>query len=183
MATAYLVFHASVNPVTAQHFMATCANLLNQGNNELYLCLSTPGGEVASGITIYNFLRGLPIKVITHNIGNIDSIGNAIFLAGEMRRASQHSTFMFHGVGFDIKSQMRIEEKNLREMMDAMSADHKRMADIIADRTTLSFDEARQLFTEARTKNADDALNAGVVHEVADLAIPPGAPVTTLVLT
>jgi hypothetical protein len=38
MPTAYLVFHAPVNPITAQHFIATCANLVNQGNNELYLC-------------------------------------------------------------------------------------------------------------------------------------------------
>jgi ClpP class serine protease len=63
------------------------------------------------------------------------------------------------------------------------SADHKRMADIIADRTNLSLDEARKLFAEARTKDANDALNAGVVHEISDLIIPPGAPITTLVLT
>jgi ATP-dependent protease ClpP protease subunit len=182
MPTAYLVFHAQVNPVTAQHFMAACANLI-QSNDELYLCLSTPGGQVASGITMYNFLRGLPTKITTHNIGNIDSIGNAIFLSEDTRRASKHSTFMFHGVGFEINAQMRLEEKNLREFMDAMSADHKRMADIIADRTSLSLDEARKLFAEARTKDANDALNAGVVHEVSDLVIPPGAPVITLVLT
>jgi ATP-dependent protease ClpP protease subunit len=182
MPTAYLVFHAQVNPVTAQHFMAACANLI-QSNDELYICLSTPGGQVASGITMYNFLGGLPTKITTHNIGNIDSIGNAIFLSGDTRRASKHSTFMFHGVGFEINAQMRLEEKNLREFMDAMSADHKRMADIIADRTSLTLDEARKLFTEARTKDANDALNAGVVHEISDLAIPPGAPVITLVLT
>ena len=57
------------------------------------------------------------------------------------------------------------------------------MADIIADRTSMSLDEARKLFAEARTKDANDALKAGVVHEISDLIIPPGAPVTTLVLT
>jgi hypothetical protein len=62
---------------------------------------------------------------------------------------------------------------HLREFTDSMSADHKRIADIIADRTNLSFEEARKLFTEARTKDADDALKAGVVHEISDLAIPP----------
>ena len=94
MPTAYLVFHAQVNPITAQHFMAACANLI-QNNDELYLCLSTPGGHVASGITMYNFLRGLPKKKITHNIGNIDSIGNAVFLFGATRIASKRSTFIF----------------------------------------------------------------------------------------
>jgi ATP-dependent protease ClpP protease subunit len=182
MLTAYLVFHAQINPVTAQHLMAACASLI-QRNDELYLCLSTPGGQVASGITIYNFLRGLPTKITTHNIGNIDSIGNAIFLSGDTRRASKHSTFMFHGVGFEINAKTTLGEKNLREFMDGMSADHKRIADIIADRTTLPLNKARKLFAEARTKDADDALNAGIIHEVSDLTIPPGAPVTTLVLT
>lgn len=68
---------------------------------------------------------------------------------------------MFHGVCVELNARITLEEKHLREFTDSMSADHKRIADIIADRR-LSFDEARKLFTEARTKDADDALNAGL---------------------
>ena len=34
------------------------------------------------GLNLNNLFRGLPFELITHNIGNVDSIGNAIFLAG-----------------------------------------------------------------------------------------------------
>ncbi len=42
--------------------------------------------------------EGVPYKLITHNVGNVDSIGNVIFLAAEERYACSTSTFMFHGV-------------------------------------------------------------------------------------
>ncbi len=36
-----------------------------------------------NGLNIYNVLRGFPITLTTHNVGHVDSIGNAIFLAGQ----------------------------------------------------------------------------------------------------
>jgi ATP-dependent protease ClpP protease subunit len=181
MSTTYLNFHAPINNITAQHLMATCSQIIATGASEIYLMLSTPGGRVDSGLTLYNFLCALPCNVVTHNMGNIDSIGNAIFLAGKTRRACAHSTFMFHGVGFDIQNQ-RFEEKNLRESLDSVLKDQKRIGDIIVAQTSLTDDEAGKLFTEARTKDANDALKAGIIHEIVDLQIPPGAPIITLVL-
>ena len=115
-----------------------------------------------------------------HNMGNVDSIWNAIFLAGERRLACPHSTFMFHGVGFDITNQ-RLEEKSLRESLDSILSDQKRIGAVISDRTSITPDEARELFREASTKDSDFALQKGIVHEVADLQIPSGTPVLTLV--
>ena len=87
---------------------------------------------------------------------------------------------MFHGVGFDIVNQ-RFEEKNLRESLGSLLADQQRMGDIISARTDISSDKVGELFREARTKNADDALQAGIIHEICDLQIPPGSPIFTLV--
>ena len=68
-----------------------------------------------NGLNIYNVLIGMPFELITHNVGNVDSIANAVFLAGTKRYACPHSTFMFHGVGFDITAGMRLEEKFLKQ--------------------------------------------------------------------
>jgi ATP-dependent protease ClpP protease subunit len=38
-----------------------------------------------NGLTTYNFLRAMPFTLINHNIGNVDSIGNVILLAGQER--------------------------------------------------------------------------------------------------
>lgn len=156
--------------------MANCAN---QGVQEVHLLLSTPGGSVMSGMNLYNVLRALPFKLVTHNVGNVDSIGNAVFLAGEDRYACPHSTFMFHGVGFDGSG--RLDEKLLRERLDGVLADQKRIASIIEERSNLTPEQIEPLFREAQTKDATYAVGAGIVHEIKDVEITAGAPVITLV--
>jgi hypothetical protein len=97
-----------------------------------------------------------------------------------LRYACPHSTFIFHGVGFDGVG-MRFEEKLLRERLDGVLADQKRIAGIIEERTNLEAAQVEPLFREARTKDADYAVGTGIVHEIKDVEIPPGSPVVGLV--
>jgi len=135
-----------------------------------------------SGINLYNVLRALPFKLVTHNVGNVDSIGNAVFLAGEERYACPHSTFMFHGVASGVPAGTpQLEVKQLRERLRAVVADELRIGSIIEQRSNLSQREVRALFREARTKDATHAVSAGIVHKIDDVKIPPGSPVMSLV--
>lgn len=180
---AYVSFSAEIIPNTTESLIALFSNLVNQGVREVYLMVSTPGGQVMNGINLYNFLRALPITLTTHNVGNVDSIGNAIFLAGQHRYACPHSTFMFHGVGFDMPpgSKMRLEEKLLRERLDSILSDQKRIGAIIEERTNLNKGQIEALFREAQTKDAAFAASCGIVHEVKDVNIPAGTPIYSLV--
>ena len=157
------------------------AEQANKGVSEVYLLLSTPGGQVPSGIALYSALRAMPFKLITHNIGNVDSIGNAVFLAGEERYACAHATFMFHGVGSDITGPTRLEEKNFREGLSAILSDQQRIGQIVQQRTSVPQAEVAQLFLEQQTKDAAYARAHGIVHEVRDAKIPVGAPVLQLI--
>ena len=177
----YVMFQAPIDMKSSQQLIAACTQLVQSGTTELYLCLSTPGGQVMAGLAIYNILRGLPASIITHNVGNINSIGNAIFLAGGRRIACPHSTFMFHGVGFE-PGNARLEEKLLRERLDGLVADQIRIGQIIVDNSTINAREARKFFREARTKNANEALARGIVHEISELGVPRGSPIVSLVI-
>jgi ATP-dependent protease ClpP protease subunit len=180
MPTTYINFHAPIKQFTAQNLMTVVSQKLVAGTDNFYILFSTPGGEVPSGITLYNFFRAIPAQVTMHNIGNVDSIGNAIFLAGNTRYACRHSTFMFHGVAFEVKS-MTLDEKNARERLHQILADQSRIADIIVDRTNIQRRRSRQLFREAKTKNADEALATGIIHEIRDAAIPAGSDIVSFV--
>ena len=158
----YVVFTAEIVPQTVEPLIQALSNLAQKGIPEVYLAISTPGGSVMHGITLYNFLRGVPFNLVVHNIGNVDSIGNAIFLAADTRYACAHSTFMFHGVGFD-KPAARYEEKALREMLDSLGSDKLRIGTIIAERTTITQDEVQGLFREAQTQTAEFARERGIV--------------------
>lgn len=177
----YVSFSAEVIPSTTEALIATMANCASQGVPEVYLMLSTPGGQVMNGLNLYNVLRAMPFKLTTHNVGNVDSIGNAVFLAGDRRYASPHSTFMFHGVGFDTPPGLRLEEKFLRERLDAIIADQKRIGSILEERTQLAKEEIGRLFLEATTKDAAYAAGVGIIDEIRDVNIPPGSPIMSLV--
>ena len=87
---------------------------------------------------------------------------------------------MFHGVGFD-QPAGRYEEKVLREMLDGLGADQKRIGNIIADRTSILQDEAEGLFREAQTKSAEFARERGIIHEVREFDLPSSTPVISFV--
>lgn len=133
------------------------------------------------GMNLYNVLRGMPFELTTHNVGNVDSIGNVIFLAGKRRYACPNTTFMFHGVGFDLNGQVRLEEKLLQERLNSVLSDNKRIGAVIKERTSISEQEIDGLFLEAKTKDTAFAAGSGIVHEVKDIQIPPGGPVYSLV--
>ena len=181
MTTHYVSFSAEINPTTTENLITVMANLHNQGATEVHLLFSTPGGGVMNGFNIYNVLRALPFKLITHNVGNVDSIGNVIFLAGVERYACPSATFMFHGVGYDGFGGIRVEEKLLRERLDSIVADHVRMGTVLARHTQLDAGDVAKLFEEATTKDTAWAMSVGIIHAVSEPNVPLGVPVTSFI--
>jgi len=177
----YISFSADINPTTTETLLGVCGDLANKGVSTIYFLISTPGGNVMNGMNIYNALRALPVRIVMHNVGNVDSIGNIVFLAGQERYSCPNATFMFHGVGFDQTDPIRLEEKLLQEHLDSISADHVRMARILSERTKLSADDANKLFQQAQTRDPNFALDKGIVHGIKDAAVPKGAPFLQLV--
>jgi ATP-dependent protease ClpP protease subunit len=178
--TAYISFHAHINPVTTQNLLGAIFDRMGKGFDHLYFLFSSPGGQVNSGMTLYNTIKSLPVHTTMHNMGNVDSIGNAIFLAGKERFSCPHSTFMFHGVGFDV-SNARLERKVLEERLDGLNADEGRIAKVIGDETTLEAEEIKDLFVQATTKDVDFAITNGLISDVKLAEVPSGADVVQLV--
>lgn len=178
----YLSFSSEVSQKTTEALLGTCADLANKGADTVHLLLSTPGGNVLNGITVYNVLREMPFKLITHNVGGVNSIGNVVFLAGEERYAVPDSTFMFHGVGFDVTQPTRFEEKLLRERLDNVESDQRKIAAIINERASFADqEEVASLFLKAATKDPAYALERGIIHDIRQVQIPRGAPIVQLV--
>jgi ATP-dependent Clp protease, protease subunit len=181
MAASYISFLADVNPHTSAVLVGNIFDQINKGATEIHLLLSTPGGNVDHGVAVYNVLKGLPVPLITHNVGSVNSIGNIIFLAGAHRKACPHSTFLYHGVGFDVMTPLRFEEKRLRERLDSIRADQSKIGAIMGERTQLTQSEIENLFLEAQTKDTAFALAKGVIHEISGVNLPAGAPIIQLV--
>jgi len=159
---------------------STVADAANNAFDEIHLFLSTPGGTVHDGIAIYNIIRALPIPVRTYNMGNVNSIGNVLFQAGRHRICAEASSFMFHGVGFDVHK-ARMELKQLKEQTISIENDQSLIAGIMERHTSLSREDIDDLFLKMAYMSAQDAIERGIADEIRDIRLPPGLPIQQLV--
>jgi ATP-dependent Clp protease, protease subunit len=173
----YVIFQGGINPQTINQLFSRITQI---STAEIYLAISSNGGEVMPGIAGYNFLKSLPRTIVTHNIGNVDSIANAVFLAGARRFAAAHSTFTFHGISRNVGQNATLSTSILQEYLQGNLADERKISDIIKERTKLPAERVDAFFHEGRTLSASEALEGGIVESIAELSIPKGAPVVVL---
>lgn len=64
------------------------------------IILSSPGGDAYEGLALFDFLRSTKSDIHIHASGKIMSAGFVIFLAGDVRTASKHTSFMMHSVSY-----------------------------------------------------------------------------------
>jgi hypothetical protein len=88
---------------------------------------------------------------------------------------------MFHGVGFNVPQAARFEEKLLKERLDGLLADQERIGALIAANTKLSKNDVAIFFREGQTKDAAFAVSHGIINQIRDVQITPGAPILSLV--
>jgi ATP-dependent Clp protease protease subunit len=176
--TVYLSFHQGIDPQSVNRFMTLCTQILQQYQpQKLYILFSSGGGSVDSGVTLYNFLRGLSCEIVTHNIGSIDSIANAIFLAGKDRYATPNSAFLFHGVTWGFAQGANLTYPQMQETLSRFDAAEQLFAGILVDRTKFQAEEVRELFRQGESRDPSFAKSKGVIHDIKDVSIEPGAPV------
>ena len=126
-------------------------------------------------------LRAFPFRIVTHNVGDVGSIGISVFLAGNQRYASANSRFFIHGIvsSFDSPSPDFTADQ-LREALDHITSDELRISSIIEQHSKLTEAEIVAFFREGRRMGATEALTAGIIQEIKEVKIPPDSPVVVL---
>ncbi|MFQ6093374.1 MAG: ClpP family protease [bacterium] len=176
----HIRFFASVSPKTADSLMRVIDAKLKEGAERFVILISSGGGNVFSGITLYNYLRGIPAQVETHNFGSVDSVAVVLFCAGSKRFCVPHARFLLHGIGFDVKKPTRFDEKILDERLKGIRIDRQNIARVIAENSSKSVEEVeRDMFTGI-TLNPEQAKEYGLVHEIRSELFEKGAEVITI---
>jgi ATP-dependent protease ClpP protease subunit len=89
----YIVFTAEVQALQAAKLRNALAAASNAGHN-VYLIISSSGGNVSEGLNLAAFMKTLPVQITTHNIGQTDSIANVIFAAGVLPQLEMEKAFV-----------------------------------------------------------------------------------------
>ena len=181
MATKAIVikFFAPVIDTTINALMDAIDQKMKQGATQFIILISSLGGSVFHGLSAYNYLKGLPVNVITHNFGSVDSIGVVLFCGGSKRLSVPQARFLLHGVSVTFQNE-RLEEKQLDERLKGLRIDVENIAKVIAANTGKSVQDVTNAMLERTTLNPDEAKAWGLVHEIKSELFEAGSEVISI---
>lgn len=173
-------FYTPVNESSIGTLMKTVDQRLAAGTKRFTLLISTTGGSVFHGLTAYNYLKGIPAEVVTHNIGSVDSIGVALYCAGQRRVSVPQARFLMHPVSMNFAQGASYEEPKLVELVKSLRVDMENCASVVAANTKKSKKQVFRAMQARTTLDPDTALGWGLVHEIRQELFDEGAEVVPI---
>jgi ATP-dependent Clp protease protease subunit len=180
MDEAYVRFMAAVVPQTADQLFRVIDQKIAAKYKRIHLLISSPGGSVFHGLSIYNFLKGAPVEVFTYNFGSVDSIGVVIFCAGKRRYSVPHARFLIHGVRYNIAGNASLDEKQMEENLKGLKIDQSNIARVIADTTEKPFNKVEEDMNSRITLSPTEAKDYGLVHTIQSDLFPIDADLSVI---
>lgn len=172
-------FFAPVIDVTINALMNAIDQKMKQSVTQFVILISSPGGTVFHGLSAYNYLKGLPATITTHNFGSVDSIGVVIFCGGSRRLSVPQARFLLHGVSASFQKE-RLEEKQLEERLKSLRIDIENIAKVIAENTGKTIQDVTNAMLERTTLNPDEAKAWSLVHEIKSELFEAGSEVISI---
>ena len=123
-------FFAPVIDITINALMEAIDQKMKQGQKDFVLLISSPGGSVFHGLSAYNYLKGLPANIVTHNFGSVDSIGVILYCGGKIRLSVPQARFLLHGARANFQQNESLEEKQLEERLKGLKIDVENIAKV-----------------------------------------------------
>lgn len=159
-------FFAPVIDVTVNALMSAVDQKMKQGMDKFIILVSSPGGSVIHGLSAYNYLKGLPASITTHNFGSVDSIGIVLYCAGSRRLSVPQARFLFHGVNVQFRGEQNLEEKVLEERLKGLRVDMENIARVIAANSGKNAKDVTDAMIEGTMLYPEEAKSWGLVHEI-----------------
>jgi ATP-dependent protease ClpP protease subunit len=170
----YLGFNAAIDRKAAEQLTLMVADAIRNGFQEVNICMSSLGGILDHTYYAFNILEALSVKIVTWNVGNIQSAANILYLCGDERYASPGSTFFFHQTAGEF-SGSRITEPVLQGKLTSLRHDDARSATIMAAKTGKTLQDVRSWQNTELVMDTTIALAHGIIDSVRALVIPPDA--------
>ena len=168
------VIEASINAL-----MQAIDGQMRRGVDEFILLLSSPGGSVFHGLSAYNYLKGIPARVTTHNFGSVDSIGVVLYCGGAWRMSVPQARFSLHTPSATFQN-VSLEEPQLVEQLARLRLDVENIARVIAANSNRSVEQITAAMHERRTLNPEEAASWGLVDTIQTQLYPAGSLVISI---
>ncbi|MGY5048295.1 head maturation protease, ClpP-related [Streptomyces sp. 900105755] len=139
-------------------------NELAQINGDIEVHINSPGGDVFDGLAIYNSLAQRPGNVTTVVDGLAASAASFIAQAGKVRMIAPGAMMMIH----DASGMCMGNAADMRELAELLDKTSDNLAGIYASHAGGEQADWRAAMKATTWYTADEAVEAGLVHKVAD---------------
>ena len=131
---------------------------------EITLYINSPGGEVSSGLALYDVMKGISCPIRCVCIGSAASMGAVLFAAGDRRDILPHGRIMIHdpliagGVG---GSALKLQDisRNLMKTREALCG-------ILAKHTGKRLEEIYEKTAKDSWFDAEEAVSFGLADRI-----------------
>lgn len=137
-----------------------------QDNSEITIYINSPGGEVISGLALFDQISMMRSPVRTVCIGTAASMGAIIFLAGQKRQMYPHAQLMIHDPSYDRNDISGLKPHEVRQELDKLNEVRKTAAEIISEKTGKPIKEVYKLTANDTFFTAQEAVASGFADEI-----------------
>jgi ATP-dependent protease ClpP protease subunit len=148
--------------VTADYVKTQLESAKKKKADYINVHISSPGGEVYEGYTIYNLLKNSGFKINTLIEGFCASIATLIALAGEEVTMNKTASFMIHNPFVGVEG----DANTLRQTAEHLDTIKKELVKVYKERTGISEAELWVLMDNETYYTAEGAQGAGFVKVV-----------------
>lgn len=129
---------------------------------EITLYINSPGGEVTSGLAVYDYISIMKAPVKTVCIGTAASMGAILFLAGKKREMLSHTRIMIHDPSYGHRDISGRKPHEIQHELDKLNETRQNLAKIIAEKTGKSIEEIYEVTADDTYYNAAEAIEFGL---------------------
>lgn len=126
------------------------------------LLINSPGGEVQSGLAVYDLIRLMKSPVNTVCIGRAYSMAAILFLSGEKRLMLPHTEIMIHDPSYSNANIGGQKPHEIQRKIDSLNETRMITDRIIAERTGKPLQEILKLTQEDTYYKAEAAVEYGI---------------------
>lgn len=133
---------------------------------EITIYINSPGGEVISGLAVYDYISMMKSPVKTVCTGTAASMGAILFLAGKKREMLPHTRLMIHDPSYSHNDIGGRKPHEIQQELDKLNETREALARIIAEKTGKSIEEIYEVTASDSFYSAKEAIDFGLATEI-----------------
>ena len=158
-------FFADVNSQTIASLIEQVEGNIRAGKTDITLNISSGGGDPMAALAAFQYLRGRPITLTTHNFGQTASAAIILFAAGTKRYSTSLGSFVIHepmanplpGLATDVQ---------LSEVASILKLETNQMALVLAEVTGKSQETTTGWIKNHSVWDAKEALRNNLIQDI-----------------